>query len=181
MKIMYKKYKINNQQNAINGFTLIELLLYIGLLVLFIGVATTFILGFMETKAKNNTIVDVEEQGTFASRLIGQTLRNATSINSPSQGTTATSLSINTYDPAKTPTLFDLSGGAIRMKEGSGAYINLTNTNVTITNLTFSNLSRANTPGVIKYQFTVTYINPDSRNVYDFEKTFYQSASLRKK
>lgn len=163
------------------GFTLIELLLYIGLVTLFIGVATTFIFNFMETKAKNTTISDVEEQGAFASRFIAQTLRNANSINSPSQGTIASSLSIDTYDPAKNPTIFDISSGVLRVKQGAGDYINLTNTNVIVSNLGFYNLSRPNTPGIIKYQFIITHVNPDGRNIFDFQKTFYQSASLRKK
>ena len=55
----------------------------------------------------------------------------------------------------------------------------LYNSRVTASNLSFQNLSRTGTPGTIRIQFTLSHINPSGRNEYDFNKTFYGTASLR--
>ena len=87
-------------------------------------------------------------------QVITQTGRNATNINFT--------------------TAFDLSAGTIRQNS-----IALTNSRIVASNLTFTNLSRAGTPGTIRIQFTLTHINPSGRNEYNYNKTFYGSASLR--
>lgn len=55
----------------------------------------------------------------------------------------------------------------------------LINSRVTVSNLTFSNLSRPGTPGTVRIQFTLTHINPEGRQEYNFSKTFYDTATLR--
>lgn len=145
-----------NKKN--NGFTLIELLLYICI----VGIIILSVLGFlsltMQSRVKNQTISEVEQQGLQVMQLITQTGRNADSVNFT--------------------TAFDLSGGVIRVNGGSGP-VALTNSRVTASGLSFQNLSRTGTPGTIRVQFTLTHVNPSGRNEYTFNKTFYDSATLR--
>jgi hypothetical protein len=75
--------------------------------------------------------------------------------------------------------VFALSGGTITMTEGAGAAVSLTNNLVNVSGLSFSNLSRASTPGTVRIQFTITYINNSGRNEFDYSKTFDSNASLR--
>ncbi len=134
----------------------------------------------LETRVKNEAIAEVEGQGLYVQDVITQTLRNAASIVSPTTGNTSnTTLSVNTYTPVLNPTVFSLTSGAMQITEGGGGAVLLTNPNVTMSNLTFSNLSRANTPGVVRIQFTLTYNNTVGRNEYNYARVFTSSASLR--
>lgn len=167
--------------HAHNGFTLIELLLYVSVSALLLLITSLFLSTLLQSRVKNQTIAEVEQQGLHVMQIITQTTRNADSMNSPTQGVSVGTLSLNTYASANNPTLFDLDGvsGVIRIKEGAGALVSLTNSRVTASALNFQNLSRAGTPGIIRISFTLTHVNPSGRNEYNFSKTFYASASLR--
>lgn len=155
------------------GFTLIELLLYIAIASIIVFTTAALLQFTLQSKVKNQTIAEVEQQGTQVMQIITQTVRNAIAINSPTIGTSGASLSVDT-------TVFDLSGGSIRIKEGAGAAVNLTSLKVTASNLNFQNLSRAGTQNIVRISFTLTYINSSGRNEYDFTKSFIGSAGLRK-
>ncbi len=136
------------------GFTLIELLLYVSIVGAIIFSVAGFLSLLMQSRVKNQTIAEVEQQGVSVMQIITQTGRNAADINFTSA--------------------FDLSTGIIRQDT-----IALTNSRVAASGLAFTNLSRAGTPGTVRIQFTLTHINPSGRNEYDYSKTFIGSASLR--
>lgn len=163
----------------ISGFTLIELLLYVSIASIMFLSISVFLASFLESRIKNQTIAEVEQQGLQVIQSIGQIARNAEAINSPSVGTSASTVSFDVVTGANDPTIFDLSSGAIRITEGAGSAVSLTNSRVTASNLTFYNLSRTGTPGIIRIQFTLTHANPEGRNEYAYAKTFVESASLR--
>lgn len=162
-----------------NGFTLIELLLYVSI----IGVMVLSVAGFlsllMQSRVKNQTISEVEQQGLQVMQMITQTVRNAEAITSPAPGASASSLTLEVITATNDPTIFDLSSGVIRIKEGVNSAVSLTNSRVVASDLTFRNISRASTPGTIRIQFTLTHVNPSGRNEYSYSKTFYDSATLR--
>ncbi|MCR4328495.1 MAG: prepilin-type N-terminal cleavage/methylation domain-containing protein [Patescibacteria group bacterium] len=166
-------------QNSRKGFTLIELLLYVAVASVLLSAISTFFFILLESRVKNQTIAEVEQQGMRVMQMITRASRNAEAITSPSQGASAASLILDVITVADDPTVFDLSGGVLRIKEGSGSVIPLTNSRVTASSLSFFNLSRASTPGAISIQFTLTHANPAGRNEYNFSETFYGSASLR--
>jgi Tfp pilus assembly protein PilW len=161
------------------GFTLIELLLYVSITSLLLTAVSFFLATLLEARIKNQTIAEVEQQGLQVVQMMTQAIRNASAVNAPAQGVSGASLSVGSYTPALDPTIFDLSGGVLRMKEGAGAAIDLTNSRVVASGVTFSNLSRTGTPGTVRIQFTLTHVNSDNRNIYDFSKTFTAAASLR--
>ncbi len=161
------------------GFTLIEVLLYVGIFSILLISTSVFVATLLESRIKNQTIAEVEQQGLQVMQIITQTVRNATSINTPSQGASGTFLSVDTYSGVLNPTVFDLLGGTIRITEGIGSAIVLANSRVSASALTFRNLSRASTPSIIRIQFTLSYVNNLGRNEYNYSKTFVGSASLR--
>ncbi|MCX6795325.1 MAG: prepilin-type N-terminal cleavage/methylation domain-containing protein [Candidatus Falkowbacteria bacterium] len=165
--------------NQKNGFTLIELMLYVAISSVILLLTSLFLSMLLESRVKNQTIAEVEQQGVQVMQIVTQTIRNANAMGTPANGATSTSLSINTILASTTPTLFDLSGGVVRIKEGTGAVIPLTNSDVTVTGLTFYNLSRASTPGIIKISFTISSLNPANRNEYSFSKFFTGAAAVR--
>lgn len=166
-------------KKAQSGFTLIELLLYVGIVGAMILTVAAILPVFMQSRIKNQTISEVEQQGTSVMQIITQTVRNAQTVTAPTIGNSASSATLDVVTAGADPTIFDLSGGALRITEGAGSPVALTNLHVTVSGLTFQNLSRTSTPGNLRIQFTITGVNPAGRNEYDFSKTFYGNASLR--
>ncbi len=172
---MIKNIKITGR----NGFTLIELLLYLAIVPFILLSISAFFYIFPEARVKNQTIMEVEEQGAMIMDLITQIIRNAETINAPLAGSSTSSLSLDVVNAALDPTLFDLSGSTLRITEGAGSPVALTNSRVVVSGLTFQNLSRPSTPGIVRVQFTLQYANPEGRYEYQYQKTFYGSAAIR--
>lgn len=162
------------------GLTLVELILYVAIVSVVILATAVFLQLIFESRVKNQVIAEVEQQGLQVMQIITQTVRNSTAINSPTQGSNESSLSVAVLDNAKNPTVFDLSSGAIRITEGATSPVNLTSAQVSASSLTFKNLSYTGTPSTIRIQFTITYINASARNEYQFTKTFYGSANFKR-
>jgi Tfp pilus assembly protein PilW len=167
------------KKNHRHGFTLVELLLYVSMSGIIILAVSVFLAVLLSARVKNRSVAEVEQQGARSLGLIVQTLRNANVVNSPAVGASASSLSLNTYSGSLNPTVFDLSGGVLRIAEGASAAVALTNSNVAVSGLSFQNLSYASTPGIMRIQFTVSYINNSGSNEYDYSKSFSASAALR--
>ena len=178
-KLFITRKKNLNKKFTTRGFTLIESALYVGISSIMLLAISFFLFTLLESRVKNQTIAEVSQQGIQIMQILTQTIGNADIINYPLSGTSAEYLSLNTYTASNNPTIFDLSGGIIRIKEGIGSNIPLTNSRVNMSNLSFSNLSLENTPGSIRISFTLNYVNQEGRNEYNFSKNFYASASLR--
>jgi prepilin-type N-terminal cleavage/methylation domain-containing protein len=160
------------------GFTLIELLLYVAISSIMLLAISSFLGTLLQSRVKNQTIAEVEQQGLAVTQLINQTARNAQAITAPTVGANAASATLNVITGASNPTIFDISAGVLRIKEGAGAAVPLTNSRVVASGLNFQNLSRAGTPGTIRVQFTLTHVNNSGRNEYSYAKTFITSATL---
>ena len=158
------------------GTSLIEVLLYIALFAIIIVPISYFIPAISEAKAKNVAISEVDQQGLQVSRLITQTIRNSKAVNYPLQGGSANQLSLGAE--VISPTTFEISDGVLEIRENGNINI-LTSPQVVSSNLVFFNYSAANTPGTVRFQFTLSYKNTLGRQEYDYSKTFLGSASLR--
>lgn len=163
-----------------SGFTLIELLLYVVVAAVILSAISLFIALVLEARVHNQVITEVEEQGRQAVQVVAQTLRNAESISDPPVGSVGISLAARLSDGANSPTVFTVNNGVLFVKEGARATIPLTNSRVIVTNLTFRNLSLPNTPGTVRFQFTLTHVNPDGRMEYNYAQIFRGSATIRK-
>lgn len=161
------------------GFTLVELVLYIGIASAIAFVTTALLFTILGARTKNQVVIDVDQEGQRTMQIITQTIRNTTTINSPTAGLTAASLSLNTPTAANNPTVFDLSAGSIRIKEGAATVVPLTSIHTTASGLQFLNLTRPGTKGTIRIQFTLTYNSTSNRFEYKYAKQFTGSATLR--
>ncbi len=170
----------NSQEpKAHRGFTLIELLLYVTLSSAILFVVIAFLSQLLQSRIKNQVMAEVDQQGVQVMQLMTQTIRNAQSITAPTPGISAASLTIATSVTSTTPTVFDLSASAIRITEGASSSIPLTNGRIAATGLTFQNLSRLGTPGVVRIQFTLVYLNPANKVEYQYQQTFIDTAALK--
>lgn len=139
------------------GFTLIETLLYVALAALILFTVVSFMITLLEARVKNQAIETVNREGSQVMAFITQTARNAISINAPTPGNDAASLSLTTGVAGNDPTVFSLSSGAILMTQGAHAAVPLTSSLVVVSNLQFRNLSKPSTPGNVDVSFTVEH------------------------
>lgn len=163
----------------VRGFTLVELLLYIALTTIMVGTTSVFLFLTLQVRIKNQIINEVEQQGQQAMQRITQVVRNAVTLTSPSIGASGSSVTLTVTPPGNSSTVFDLSAGVLRIAEGAGSPVALTNARVTASALTFTNTSRSAASEDLRVQFTLTSVNSSGRNEYDFTKTFTTTAHVR--
>ncbi len=166
------------------GFTLIELLLYIGIFSIIISGISLFAVTILAERTKNQVIAEVNYQGEATMDLMTQTVRSATSITTPTRGNSGTSMSLVTSVAANNPTVFDSynDGSVVRLRisEGSPATVNkLTNGRVTVSSLSFTNSSVTAGTDSIKIQFTLSAKTSSVRGEFNYQKTFYGTATRR--
>lgn len=161
-----------------SGFTLIELLLYVGLLSFLLFTTSAFLSVLLESRVKNQTMAEVEQQGVQIMQILTQSVRNAIAITTPSIGTSSTTLSLQVTAP-NTPIIFDVTSSTLRMKQGVGPIIQLTNSRVSVSNISFQNNAQPGTDGVLRIEFVVTAIQPTSRYEHVYSQTFVGSAVIR--
>jgi type II secretory pathway pseudopilin PulG len=161
-----------------SGYTLIELLLYVVIIGTLLTSITYFFGMTVTARVKNQSIAEVNDQGTAIMDYVLQTIRNADSITSPTIGTSGTSLTLVVPTGSLSPTVFNLSSTTLQVTEGTGAALALTSSDVQVTSLTFKNLSQSGTNGNIQVSFTLSRTNLDNRNEYDYQKTFTSSAEV---
>lgn len=131
----------------------------------------------------NQVVNIVNLQGESVVGLITQTIGNASSITSPSLGSSAATLTLAMPTSSANPTVFNTYNDSkvvhLQINQGSPAVTTyLTNSHVTISNLNFSNEGLSSTPGSILVSFTLSYKSTSSLEEYNFQKTFYGSASI---
>lgn len=158
------------------GFTLIEFLIY---LLIFALISTSMIVFFWQIffgSIKENSYLEVQQNGYFAIMKMGQEIKKARGIIFPSPGSTADSLSLEMANPSFNPTVFDLSQGMLRIIQGQNPPIFLTADRVIVSNLSFTNLSYPNTPGTVRVEIEIEHLNPENRIEYqasiDLKSTF---------
>jgi len=166
-----------------NGFTLIEMVLYMGIFSLIISSIVGLAMVATAQRVKSQVIADVTYQGEALMSSMTQAVRGASSVTTPAQGTTNATLQLNTPYAATTPTIYDATtnGGVmrLRLREGVTPTTNyLSNSHVVLSNLSFSNNGLTNTKGSIKISFTLTYVNPNGRDEYNYSKNFFGGANL---
>jgi hypothetical protein len=162
-----------------SGFTLIEVLLYSALAVVIFSASYFYFNIILESRVSSQVTREVEGQGWQIAQKISQDLRNAININSPATSTSGSTLSFNTTAATTTPTIYTTSSLQMIVTRGSSTTVTLTNERVNVSDLQFSNLSRTGTHGNIRFQFTLTHVNPSGQEPYDYSRTFVGSASLR--
>ena len=162
-----------------SGFSLIELLLYLVIVSVIVSVLSAFLVFLMQSREKAYTITEVEEQGILVSKLIAREIRNAQSINTPTIGVSGSTLSLQTYSGATSPTVFDVSADMVRIKEGASTAVPITNSHVMVSGFTVKNLSHAGTKGSVRVSFTLTYNNPSNRQEFSYSETFTVGGALR--
>ncbi len=144
---------------APKGFTLLEFIIYFGLIAIVVGAITAFSVDVLKTRSKTAVIAEVEQNMRFGMQRILRTVRQATKLNvgASTFGSDAGVLSVDMAAASNTPTVFDLSGGVLRIKEGSGAATPLTSPLVTVTKLRFAKDNLGGNNNAVTTEMTVVW------------------------
>ena len=166
-----------------DGFTLIETLIY-GLLVSgMILISIIFSLEVSEGSQRARAYQEVQHNARMAVARIVQEIRAANDLNASDSifGTSSGRLSLAHDDAGNNPTIFDVSGEALRISRAGVATTTLTSDLVRVTGLTFTNLSVSNRTKNIRISLTVEHLNPDNISIYAASTTMESSAVIRNK
>ncbi|EKD43859.1 MAG: hypothetical protein ACD_72C00096G0004 [uncultured bacterium] len=155
-----------------SGFTLIELLLYITLAAIILLAVNLFIASILQSRIKNETIINIENQGQSIIQLITQNIHNTKQVNLPNQTT------LQITDANNQPIVFSLADGVINLIQNNIVYP-LISSRTMVTNLKFTNLSTNPSTPSIKIEFTLQSINPNERNENEYIQNFYATATTR--
>lgn len=174
---------INMSRADQNGFTLIELLIYVAIFATMIGAVVGLALSATAERVNSQIAADLNYQGEAAIALITQTVRQASAINSPTTGDSATTLSLSMANSTVNPTVFDAAADAnttrLRMSEGAPAIVSsLSNGHVRVVNLSFTNMSLNATKGSVLIKLTLKYQSASDRRELQYSKTFYGAATI---
>lgn len=163
-----------------SGFTLLELLLYTAIASIMVtAISTTFVLS-IQSRIKNQTIAEVEQQGAAAMELITYEIRNADALVTPANaGDSGASLVLTAQD-SDTITI-DVDGDdALQITDsGTATTTEITSSRVNISGMTFTNLTPSGAPASVRIEYTVIYDNTQGRNEYSYTKNFIATANLR--
>ena len=109
---------------------------------------------------------------------IGQAIKSASSVVLPS--VEGASLVLEFEESDKNPTIFDVSGDVLRMKEGNKGYVDLTTSKVNIENLKFKKVS-FNGLDSVEIEINVSFDNQKELPEYDFENFFVGAFTVKGK
>lgn len=160
------------------GFTFIELIIYVAIVSIVMTALIPFAWNVIEGGTKSATQQEVFANARFISEKIRYEIRNSIGINSVS----ASSISLVTSIAGTNPTIIDLSGGNVRIKQGAGSTISLNSTDTRISSLIFTNYTSGdNKTKHIGFTLTVNanYTGAGARQEYNESTTIESSAEVR--
>lgn len=163
------------------GFTFIELLVYIAVISVVLTSISQLAWNAIGAGVKNTTLQEVHANTRFISERIKYEIRNANGMNAGSStfGSSPGVLSLVQSAP-NNPTIIDLVGGNIRIKQGAAAAVNLNSNDTQITSLVFTNYTSADTlTQHIAFTFTIQSNSASARTEYDGTVTIRGSAEIR--
>ena len=160
------------------GFTLIEFLIYIAIVSSILVLMSGFLWNIVFGNIKETAYQEVQQNGRFALTKISQEIKKATGIISPANpGDVSDSLTVLMADGSNT--IFSVTGDKLRITQGSPSVsFYLTSDEVKIINLQFTNLSYPNTPGTVRTEMTIEYLNPSGRLDYHASINLKSTISL---
>lgn len=164
------------------GFTLIEFVLYFGLMSIVMTAVVAFAIDVIRSRNKSWIVSEVEQNARVSVLRVLRGVRRADSLNV--SGSTFNDdngvLSLQMAATSTNPTVFDLSGGVLRIKEGSASATPLTSADVEVTKLRFSRDNLSSGSRAITVELGVRYatVNPDP--LFNYQVSASGTAVIRK-
>lgn len=161
------------------GFTLVDILLSTALAGVVVLALSQLWFSAVAIQTRAAWMSETDETGFLAASRVTEVARNADAILSPAPGASAASLSLDVAGSTADPTVFDVSGGALRVTEGASAPVNLTDpSRVRVTDFFVENVSAPGIAGAIRVRLTLVPARAEAEAA-EYEQSFYVSATLR--
>ena len=146
------------------GTALLESIIYIGVLAFVLLAAAGFAQTIAAGQVKTIAYEEAVRNAQFALARVALEIREAHDVNvgASTFGSSPGVLSLATSSGATNPTVFDVSGGQLRVKLGAGAAEPLTSTKVTVQEFQVDNLSVSGKTKVIRAHLRVIHQNASS-------------------
>jgi len=172
---------MNKKHNNNRGFTLVELIIYILVVSVILISATYYAIDVIGAQTKARSYQEVQQNARLALRRMVQEIRAAENLNEGSSvfDSNPGTLSLDHTDPAKDPTIFDVSSGRLRITQGGNGPYYLTTDQAIVSDLTFENLSVSGRNKVIKITLTLDHVNPENRSDFEASLSVYSTAVIR--
>lgn len=144
------------------GFTLLETIIYAALLTAVIGAALASAYQILSAGDQLRSRTEVEEEARFVMRKIAWAVAGTTAITAPAANATSSLLSVTTTYPSANPIAIDASGGAARIRAGSGAATVLNGDTVRVTDIVFTHRpATSNASAAVSVSLTVQAASSD--------------------
>lgn len=171
---MHITFNVSEEFNVMKkGFSIIEFLIYIAILAIAIAAMGLVLSNIFRVGVRTDVVQEVSHNGRFAIQRIGQTIRESSGIDEPE--TEGNRLELSFEDPAKNPTVFDVSEGKLRIREGNKEYIELTTSRVNVDKLFFQKVS----DNSVRVEMNISFYNPQGLPEYEFNSFFTSSFTLK--
>lgn len=162
------------------GFTLIEFLIYSILVTIIVGSLVLMSVNVLAARSRMIAAEEVSHNARFALGKIMYEIRRAEQITSPLPGATASSLSLVAADGDTLVFSLDAVEEELEMTIGSGTPVPLTSEYIAVSGLEFANVSYPDTPGTVRTEMILEYVNPLERAEWEFQRTFYATENIRR-
>ena len=164
------------------GFTLIETLVYIGILIIVVGVVFSFLIWCVHSSTKVKVAREVSDNARRAMEIVVYEIKEARTIYTPTSTSTQLSLKTLHYLPAGEDTTyidFYICGTQLCLKKESQDHpIALTSDGVEVSKLVFTRVVTDQIPSV-QIELKIDYKNPNNRLEYQASVDLKSTASLR--
>lgn len=164
------------------GFTLLEFIIYFALIAIVVTTITLFAVDVVKSRAKAVAIAEVEQNMRFGLQRVQRAVRQASKLDvgASTLNSDAGVLSLDMAATSTTPTVFDLSDGALRMKVGSGAFTPVTSPDVRVTKLRFSKDNAAGNGVAVTTEIALEYDTDNPDVLFRYAASATATAVIRK-
>mgnify|MGYP001570786998 FL=1 len=143
------------------GFSLVELIMYLAIIGSLVGVVVGMFVSFNRLRVKSESQTELTQNARSAIERLRQEIVKATSVASPSAGSTDVALQLNMS--GGNLTCFQISSGILQMAEGAAtcaSYNPITSSKVSVTNSDiFTRIDNTSAKSTIQIKLTFTYNN----------------------
>lgn len=168
---------INKEYYNTDGFTLVEILLYAAIVAIMTSAIAGMLMLSLQARIKNQVIESVESGAAIVLSDITTTIQNSEGTSLSTDGNGNAVLTVNVFDTAKDPTIYQLNAGVMTKKEGATSPVDISSSNIRIDQFTATdNTPVGETIQVLSFSFNAAYAAASSRQEFQYNGHYQSTA-----
>ncbi len=162
-----------------DGFTLVEILLYAAI----VAIMTTAIAGMLalslQARVKNQVIESVESGAAIVLSDITTAIQNSQAVSLSTDGNGDAIVTVDVFDAAKDPTIYQLDGGVMTKKEGAASPVDISSSNIALDQFAVTdNTPVGETMQALSFSFDAAYAAASSRQEFQYNAHYQSTAQV---